>query len=69
MLANLTLMVALGWHNWARLFVWLAIGLVIYASYGYRHSRLAGGGPLTDAARTWVPTVARADFCERARTR
>jgi len=41
MLANLTLMVALGWHNWARLFVWLAIGLVIYASYGYRHSRLA----------------------------
>ena len=31
MLANLTLMVALGWHNWARLFVWLAIGLVIYA--------------------------------------
>jgi len=41
MLANLTLMVALGWHNWARLFVWLALGLVVYASYGYRHSRLA----------------------------
>jgi APA family basic amino acid/polyamine antiporter len=41
MLANLTLMIALGWHNWARLFIWLAIGLVIYAAYGYRRSRLA----------------------------
>ena len=41
MVANLTLMIALGWHNWARLFAWLAIGLAIYAFYGYRHSRLA----------------------------
>lgn len=38
--ANLLLMVYLGWHNWARLFVWLAIGLVIYFAYGSRHSRL-----------------------------
>lgn len=43
MLANLGLMVALGWHNWARLFVWLVLGLVLYASYGYRHSHLAAG--------------------------
>jgi APA family basic amino acid/polyamine antiporter len=41
MIANLTLMVALGWHNWIRLFVWLGIGLVIYAGYGYHRSRLA----------------------------
>ncbi|MEO6025259.1 MAG: amino acid permease [Candidatus Binatia bacterium] len=41
MLANLTLMIALGWHNWARLFVWLALGLVVYGAYGYRHSRLS----------------------------
>jgi APA family basic amino acid/polyamine antiporter len=41
-IANLVLMSALGWHNWARLFIWMAIGLVIYASYGYRHSKLAG---------------------------
>jgi APA family basic amino acid/polyamine antiporter len=41
MLANLTLMIALGWHNWARLFVWLALGLLLYSLYGRKHSRLA----------------------------
>ena len=41
-IANVTLMLALGWHNWMRLFVWMAFGLVIYALYGYRHSKLAG---------------------------
>jgi basic amino acid/polyamine antiporter, APA family len=30
----------LGWTNWMRLFVWLAIGLAIYFSYGRRNSRL-----------------------------
>jgi basic amino acid/polyamine antiporter, APA family len=30
----------LGWPNWARLGVWLAIGLAIYAGYGYRRSKL-----------------------------
>ena len=43
MAANLTLMFYLGWHNWVRLFVWLAIGLAIYMAYGRRHSRLARG--------------------------
>lgn len=42
-LANLTLMAYLGWHNWLRLGVWLLIGLVIYATYGARHSRLHRG--------------------------
>jgi APA family basic amino acid/polyamine antiporter len=35
------MMYKLGWLNWARLIVWLIIGLVIYFSYGRHHSRLA----------------------------
>src|SRR6184192_1685628 len=35
------MMYKLGWINWARLIVWLVIGLVIYFSYGRHHSRLA----------------------------
>jgi APA family basic amino acid/polyamine antiporter len=38
---NLSMMFALGWHNWLRIFVWLAIGLVIYAVYGRKRSALA----------------------------
>jgi APA family basic amino acid/polyamine antiporter len=30
----------LGWTNWLRLLVWLAIGLAFYFSYGRTHSRL-----------------------------
>jgi APA family basic amino acid/polyamine antiporter len=30
----------LGWANWLRLGVWLALGLLIYAFYGRRHSKL-----------------------------
>ncbi len=30
----------LGWTNWLRLGVWLVIGLVIYAGYGRKHSKL-----------------------------
>jgi APA family basic amino acid/polyamine antiporter len=41
MLVNLGLMFSLGWENWLRLAVWLAIGLVIYFRYGRVHSKLA----------------------------
>jgi APA family basic amino acid/polyamine antiporter len=40
-LVNLALMFSLGWENWLRLAVWLAIGLVIYFRYGRTHSRMA----------------------------
>ena len=34
------MMYKLGWVNWARLFIWLIIGLVIYFTYSRHHSRL-----------------------------
>jgi|SRR5579872_5322733 len=39
-LSCLLLMFSLPAENWVRLFVWLAIGMVIYFSYGRHHSRL-----------------------------
>ena len=36
------MMYKLGWINWARLLIWLAIGLVIYFVYGRHHSKLQG---------------------------
>ena len=35
---NLVMMYGLGWTNWARLFDWMAIGLVIYFTYSRKHS-------------------------------
>jgi len=40
-LTNLYLMTELGASNWLIFVIWLAIGLVIYFSYGYRKSKLA----------------------------
>ncbi|MEO7731966.1 MAG: amino acid permease [Kofleriaceae bacterium] len=37
---NAAMIFALGWPNWARLGVWLAIGMVIYFAYGRHHSKL-----------------------------
>jgi APA family basic amino acid/polyamine antiporter len=41
-LTNLYLMTELGASNWFIFVIWLAIGLVIYFSYGYKRSKLAG---------------------------
>jgi len=35
---NLFLMYGLGWTNWARLFVWMGIGLLIYFNYSRKRS-------------------------------
>jgi APA family basic amino acid/polyamine antiporter len=34
------MILGLGWPNWARLGVWLVIGLAIYFGYGVKHSKL-----------------------------
>jgi amino acid transporter len=36
----LAMIYGLGWTNWLRLLLWLAIGLVIYFFYGKKHSKL-----------------------------
>ena len=47
-ISNGYMMYKLGWVNWARLIIWLVIGLVVYFSYGSKHSRVqalaAGNG-------------------------
>ena len=39
-LFNGYMMYKLGWLNWARLIIWLIIGLVVYFSYGQKNSRV-----------------------------
>jgi basic amino acid/polyamine antiporter, APA family len=39
-LACLYLMLNLSIETWLRFLAWLALGLVLYAIYGYRHSRV-----------------------------
>ena len=55
------LMFSLAKENWYRLFVWLAIGFVIYFAYGRKHSvlararasgRVAAPRPVAEPART-----------------
>ncbi len=42
-LSALYLVIELGIENWKRLGIWVAIGLVAYAAYGYRRSKLRAG--------------------------
>jgi APA family basic amino acid/polyamine antiporter len=37
---SFALMASLPWNTWLRLIVWLIIGMVIYFTYGRKHSRL-----------------------------
>jgi hypothetical protein len=36
--------------SWWRFVKWFIAGIIFYALYGYRHSRLRGGGPPPPAA-------------------
>jgi APA family basic amino acid/polyamine antiporter len=40
-LVNVAMMLFLPLNTWFRLFLWLALGLIIYFAYGQRHSALA----------------------------
>jgi basic amino acid/polyamine antiporter, APA family len=52
--SNGYMMYKLGWVNWARLVIWLAIGLVVYFTYGRFHSRVQADL----AAERPLPTMA-----------
>jgi basic amino acid/polyamine antiporter, APA family len=43
-LFNCYMMYKLGWVNWARLIIWLIIGLAIYFTYGRKHSKVRHPG-------------------------
>jgi APA family basic amino acid/polyamine antiporter len=45
------MMYELGWINWARLIIWLFIGLIIYFSYSRHHSRVRAAVHDTQDAR------------------
>jgi APA family basic amino acid/polyamine antiporter len=53
-IVNGFMMYKLGWVNWARLIVWLVIGLVVYFTYSRHHSRVQAGEKLPKS----VPTMA-----------
>jgi len=55
-LCNGYMMYKLGWINWARLIIWLFIGLVVYFAYSRHHSRVQALE--REAARTTTPTMA-----------
>jgi APA family basic amino acid/polyamine antiporter len=52
----LAMIYGLGWTNWLRLGGWLAIGLIVYVTYGQRHSKLSQDLATTPAAS---PGIAR----------
>ncbi len=54
-LFNGYMMYKLGRLNWARLIIWLAIGLIVYFSYGRKHSRVQAA--LANSSATPAPAI------------
>lgn len=50
-LGCLLLMFSLPWENWLRLFVWLALGMVIYFTYGFWKSKQREKDSATNGAK------------------
>ena len=50
-LFNGYMMIKLGWLNWARLIIWLVIGLVVYFAYGQKNSRVQREAIATEALK------------------
>ena len=40
---SLLMMFSLAWQTWARLIIWLVVGLIIYFTYSVKHSRVRNG--------------------------
>ena len=47
----LYLMISLPIYTWLRFVIWMILGLIVYFAYGMRHSRLARGESVEEAAR------------------
>lgn len=45
------LMISLPWVTWVRFIIWMVIGVIIYAFYGYHHSKLSKGRHLETEAK------------------
>ncbi len=52
------MMYKLGWVNWARLIIWLAIGMIVYFSYSRHHSRVQTRAREAEPKPTPTPTMA-----------
>jgi basic amino acid/polyamine antiporter, APA family len=55
------MMYKLGWINWARLIVWLIIGLVVYFTYSRHHSRVQRGEYSVESTTPSKPTPVAGD--------
>jgi len=50
------MMVSLGVATWARLVIWTIVGVIVYAGYGYRHSRVRAANSSTVRSRSSTAT-------------